>query len=163
VNNDEKSRLQASLRAVPKGIYCELSGRQHKVVSDCQARYGLPVLGETVDLFVVVRWFHDLLAKRGDWLVIESADIEALEKEKLRLQTEKLRIEAERLKISLLGDQKRTIERDEVREKLGWLVTELRQCGVLIGRANTGRDGQAILNDLLDRMAEELRRGVLTV
>lgn len=140
-----------------------MAGKAHKSVMDCQRKYALPVAGETVDLYAVVRWFHDLLAKRGDWLVIDSDDLEALEKEKLRLQTEKLRTESERLKISLRADQKRTIDREEVREKLAWLVTELRQCGVLVGRANTGRDGQAILNDFLDRVADELRRGVLTV
>ncbi len=50
-----------------------------------------------------------------------------------------------------------------MRSALAWLSNQLRTCGENIGRAPTGREAQQMLNDLLNRMHEEIEKGVLRV
>lgn len=66
-------QLREGLTAIPKKLYVELSQRQHKILDEQAIRYGLPLLGPTVDLFALIRAFHDLLA-RGLATVDEPAD-----------------------------------------------------------------------------------------
>ena len=49
--------------SVPIGVYCEWSGRQHKVVKEQAERYGLPIGGKTVSIPAALHAFHDLIAK----------------------------------------------------------------------------------------------------
>ena len=60
-NNDELRRI---LRAIPKWLYCELSGRQTSLLNRQADQYGLSLRGK-VNLFAVIRGFHDLLAKHA--------------------------------------------------------------------------------------------------
>lgn len=60
--------------AVPKDHYVRLSGRQHKIVDEQARRYGLPLLGETIDLATVLVRFHDLLRDHGHKLTDELDD-----------------------------------------------------------------------------------------
>lgn len=63
----EKSReeelRQQYYKTIPQKHYRELSGRQAKILIEQQTRYGIPFGGGVVDLFAVIRKFHDLLAK----------------------------------------------------------------------------------------------------
>lgn len=54
---------QRCYQAIPKGDYVRLSGRPHKVVDEQGQRYGLPVLGDTIDLGELLGWLHDFLAE----------------------------------------------------------------------------------------------------
>lgn len=60
--NEESNRRQY-YRTVPQKHYREMSGRQAKVLIEQSARYGIPFGGAAIDLFEVLRKFHDLLAK----------------------------------------------------------------------------------------------------
>lgn len=46
----------------PKKLYCELSGRPHKVLNEQATRYNLPIGGDVIDLFQTITRFHDMLA-----------------------------------------------------------------------------------------------------
>lgn len=48
---------------VPQRHYRELSGRQAKILAEQAQRHDLPIAGKTVDLGLVLRRFHDLLAE----------------------------------------------------------------------------------------------------
>ncbi len=96
----DKTRIAKVLRTVPKGLYCEMAGRQHKLIDDCVRRYNLPAAGETVDLFEVITFLHNLLAKKGHRLA-DDDEIAALEKQKVQQQVEKLRNESLRMQLTL--------------------------------------------------------------
>ena len=51
---------------LPKRDYCELAGRQPKVVNEQADRYKLPLRGRELDLAHVLRAFHDLLAENRE-------------------------------------------------------------------------------------------------
>lgn len=84
--------LRESLHACPKKLYVELSNRQHKVIDEQAARYGLPLLGPRVDLFDLIRKFHDLLADHsGKLLAGETNWAEECKKEQaLKARAERL-------------------------------------------------------------------------
>lgn len=67
-------QLRGILSKCPKGVYSELSGRQHKVLDEQAGRYGLPLLGKEIDLGAVLRRFHDLLRDHGDQIAGERPD-----------------------------------------------------------------------------------------
>lgn len=72
--HDREQRAWEIYAAVPKRHYCEMAGRQVKVVNQQADRYGLKaLLGPTVDLRALLRQFHDFLA--ANWLRFEQ-DIE---------------------------------------------------------------------------------------
>lgn len=56
------------LKAMPKGKYAKLAGRQSKLLLEAADKYGLPYEEneeDTVDVGKVLRWFHDFLAANG--------------------------------------------------------------------------------------------------
>ena len=69
----EKTR-DAIVHAIPKGLWCEWSGRQPKVVNEQADRYRLPLRGRTIDLPEFVRAFHDFLAANAKKLAGTDAD-----------------------------------------------------------------------------------------
>lgn len=71
--------LRDGLASLPKKLYVELSGRQHKVLDEQASRYGLPLLGKSIDVGQVLRRFHDLLRDHGDALSGETPAPEQLE------------------------------------------------------------------------------------
>jgi hypothetical protein len=54
--------------SVPKKHWVQLSGRQHKVLDEQAARYGIPIAGTLIDLAQVARWLHDFLAQHAQKL-----------------------------------------------------------------------------------------------
>ncbi len=128
-----------------------MAGRQHKLIDDCVRRYNLPAAGETVDLFEVITFLHNLLAKKGHRLA-DDDEIAALEKQKVQQQVEKLRNESLRMQLTLERERGNTIDRAQNAICFAWLSNQLRTCGENIGRAPTGREAQQMLNDLLARM-----------
>ncbi len=158
-----KARIIAEyVAAMPKGDYCELSGRQHKVIDDAARLYDLPLDGPVVDLGEALRALHDLIASnasriRGDSL--NDSDRDELEDEKLRQQINKLQIENDRLSISLQRDRGDSIPRGEVADALNAVAAKMREGGRALERISpAARDAY---NEMLEALATEIETGRL--
>ncbi len=61
-------------RSIPKRDWQTMSGRQVKVINEQAHRYGLPLLGRTIDLPAVVAALHDFLASNKHRLAGDGKD-----------------------------------------------------------------------------------------
>lgn len=148
----EDERRRSYYATVPKGHYGELSGRQAKVLNEQADRYQLPLRGRTVDLFAVVRRFHDLLAEwsRGgvpgaaadedEMSGPASPMLERWREEKWRLA----RMERRRLEGSL-------VDRAEIDGLLIPVAQRLQRASEQLGR-RYGADAQAILAEAIEEV-----------
>ncbi len=144
------------LRAIPKGLYCQLAARQNKVVDDAATRHGLPLLGATVDLFAAVRAFHDLVAKHAG--VLTAAGGADWQQEKLKQQIETLKARRRLLESDIARRRDELIARAEVARRAEWLAGRLRQLAEQLGRRH-GRDAQTLANDFFATLASDLEHG----
>lgn len=151
----QEAALESGLRALPKGKYCQLAGRQQKVIDEQGRRHQLPVLGPTVDLFDAVKRLHDILAKHSDVLADGEQDLYS---EKIRGQIEHLRTRKQLLDLEIAQRQDTLVERAELEQLLNWWTIRLKALGELLGR-RYGREAQQTLNDFLTRAAEEATSG----
>src|SRR5262245_26952468 len=62
--HDEQLR-ELHYRTLPKKLWAQWSGRQHKTLDEQAKAYGLPIESATIDLPRVAKWLHDLLAEHG--------------------------------------------------------------------------------------------------
>lgn len=151
----------ASLRQLPKGIYCDLAGRQQKVVDEFGIRYDVPLAGPTVDLSDVVRTLHgrvsELAAAARPYL---DADDAQLQREKLRREIQKLERQSEVLKIDIQTKYGELVPKAAVRERLEWISGKLQALGARLHRI-AGDEAQRALNEFLDDLATELDGGAL--
>lgn len=139
--------LDRQLRAVPKGLYCEMAGRSHHVCNQQAKRHGLPLKGATLDLFEVIRSFHDLLAENKVRLSRSKpeADWRELERE-----------EAFRIKrLDRLERERAVLPREEVRAVHQTLVRQLRSLGERL-ETRFGAEARGMLNDALELMRREI-------
>ena len=74
LKQQEEQDRWAYYRTIPQKHWREMSGRQTKVLQDVQGLYGIPVAAKIIDLPMVVRAFHDFLAKHGSKLIRDSED-----------------------------------------------------------------------------------------
>jgi hypothetical protein len=148
------------IEAVPKGEYCLLAGRQHKLIDDAARQYDLPLGQATIDLAKALTAMHDLIASNANRLksAIEG-DRDELEEEKLRKQIEKLAIENEKLTIALERDKGLTISRAELREALTAVSAMLRERSRAFARM--GADARKLWNDTMEDIATEIEQGRL--
>lgn len=158
-----KARIIAEyIAAMPKGDYCQLAGRQHKVIDDAARLYDLPIGGPVIDLGEAIAALHDLIAAnasriRGDSL--NDSDRDELEAEKLRQQIQKLQIENDRLSISLQRDRGDAIPRAEVADALNAVAAKMREGGRALERISpAARDAY---NEMLEALATEIETGRL--
>jgi hypothetical protein len=153
----ERADRQRYYRTVPKKDYVALSGRLHKQLADCIGRYGVPLEGETVDLYRVLRWFHDFLAEHGP-LVRRTAGIDpelapgegdspALEK----LREEKFR----QARLERLEMERQLLPRATIHDGLTRLAARLRSCGEQLQRQH-GSDALDVLNEALEDFQREV-------
>jgi hypothetical protein len=144
---------------ISKKEYCFLSGRKRQTLDDQHARLGLPVRGATVNLKLVLSWFHDLLATlarkqvslNGDDELLAAGTSPALE-----------RYREARARLAEYDVQERAgayVPAELVRELLGRQANVLRQLGHRLGEYSTlsGRRAQGLLNDAIDRAATDMR------
>lgn len=61
----EEEQRERFYHAVPRKHYRALSGRADQVLNQQADRFGLPLRGPVLDLYAVVKGFHDLLARLG--------------------------------------------------------------------------------------------------
>jgi hypothetical protein len=151
----------AFLRALPKGVYCALAGRQHKVVDEFGGRYDIPIDGPTVDLFAAVNALHsrvsELAAAARPALEGDESD---LLREKLKQEIGKLQRQSASLQIDLDTHMQKLLARVDVQNGLEWLAGQLRALGSRLYR-EAGPTAQDAVNDFLDTLAAELDGGKL--
>ncbi len=117
--------------AVPKGEYCYLAGRQHKLIDDAADHYGLPLDGAVINLRSALTALHDLIAANAHRIRGEHTDLEfdQLKEEKLRQEILKLEKENEKAAIELQFSRGDAIPRAQLREALVMLSAQLRTLG----------------------------------
>jgi hypothetical protein len=157
--NERRGRLW--LRSLTKKQYCELVGRQVKVVNDQADRYGIPLRGATVDALEVFKWIHDFLAKHKHTLpaIIHGEPGAASPSDQLKLE----QIEVYRRRVKLLENkielaEETLLPRVEVHELLAQLAKVLRGAGERLHKQH-GPQAASILEVALtdfDTMIEQL-------
>lgn len=159
---DEQARQLFA--AMPKGLYCQLSGRRHAQVDDLAAKHRLPIDGAQIDLYAVMRRIHDILAEtraRGAVDEEPDGDFADLEKQKLKEEVKNLIRKNELLLHQIEEERGTVIPREEIRERLTWLSTRLRALGVQFRKCKTGSDAADKLNVCLEQIAAEIAEGQL--
>jgi hypothetical protein len=74
-DRDREERLRIEYyKTVPQKHYVRLSGRQPKVLNGQKALYGIPCSEKIVNLFELIKWFHDFLAAHGSKILKDQAD-----------------------------------------------------------------------------------------
>lgn len=153
-----EKQLEAWVSEMPKGDYCRLSGRQHKLIDDAARNYDLPLTGKTVNLQEALTALHDLIAANAHRLRL-SGEKHELEEEKLRQQIVGLERENEKKLIDLLYAKGRAVPKDAVQEALVWLSGRLQQFGKLLESIDESARDQ--LADFLESLAVEIEDGKL--
>jgi hypothetical protein len=147
------------LHAVPKGVYCELAGRQHKVVDEFGDRYDIPCDLPSIDLFAVVSALHsrvsELAAAARPYLDGDEAE---LEKEKLKQEIGKLQRQSSLLQIDIEKHMDQLVEKTSLNAGMEWLSARLRTLGSQVHRV-AGDEALECVNEFLDALATELETG----
>jgi hypothetical protein len=74
-DRDREERLRIEYyKTVPQKHYIRLSGRQAKILNGQKALYGIPCSEKIVNLFEVIKWFHDFLAQHGSKILKDQAE-----------------------------------------------------------------------------------------
>ena len=157
---DSDAAIESYVSAMPKGDYCRLSDRQHKLIDDAARNYGLPIDGATINLGEALRAVHDLLAANGDRLRGSiDGDRDELEDEKLRQQIGKLQSENARLLIAIEKERGETIPVAKLRQSLISVSASMRVYGKAFARiSNEARD---LWNEVCDALDAEIASGAL--
>lgn len=154
---------EAFLRSVPKGVYCQLAGRQQKVVDEFGARYEVALIGPSVDLFSVIATLHSRVSELAAIArPHQDADDAELHREKLRQEITKLERQSASLKIDIEQKMNSLVQKSEVVDRLEWLAGQLQSLGARLHRVG-GPEAQTALNEFLEAMAIELDGGSLAV
>lgn len=144
---DEQLRHE-HYRTIPKKLWSQWSGRQHKVLDEQAITYGLPIDGPSIDLPRVVRWLHEMLATNGRKLLAGDAaediysggDASSPALERLR----EVQYEIKRRELAVLDGE--LVHRERTRKVLGQIATILRHVGETLER-QFGADALDLLND----------------
>lgn len=158
---DRRRHIDAWQMSVPKGEYCSLASRQHKLVDDAADNYNLPIGDATINLRDALTALHDLVAanshriSRGDL----DGDRLDLEEEKLRQQIIGIEFDNARKQIELQYTRGDAIPKSAVREALIALSAQLRTLGQTLDRISPQARDQ--LNDFLESLAKEIESGNL--
>jgi hypothetical protein len=158
---DSDSHIRSFLESCPKGIYCELAGRQHKLIDDAAENHNLPIFGPAVNLFHAVKALHDRVIEyssgRNPAL---DGDLDELKQEKLKREIVKLTHQATQLEIDIQRRRDSLVDRNEVRERLLWLSHFLAKLGKRLAKSG-GPEAQRVFNEHLRTLAEEIESGAL--
>lgn len=152
------------LDRIPKKKYVELSGRAAKTLHDQARKYDIPLDQPVINLFEVVRRFHDILAKHGRSFESDE-DSDELKKQKLEGEIDVLKKRAKILDNEINQQKSKYIPREEMRKGLDWLVSKFHSLGERFGRiggAEHGPDLQRSLNEFFDEVQKEIESGSLS-
>lgn len=159
-NLQRREAIDQWIAAVPKGEYCQLSGRQYKLVDDAARNYNLPLDRATINLRDALTALHDLVAANAHRLRQDlSGDRNDLEEQKLRQQIIGLERDNEKKMIELQFTKGDAIPKAAVSEALVSLSAKLRTLGQTLGRINP--EARIALNEFLENLAIELDSGDL--
>jgi hypothetical protein len=156
----DKSERERLCSRVPKKVYREWSGhRQHKVLDEQAERYGLPVLGDTVDIRAVIKWLHEFLAKQKYRLLADDDDGVGMpaSTEVERVQIELIKVRTDRERVKLEADLGELVRVSIVRAVLLQLASQLRAAGDRAER-DYGRDARDLLNGVVEAVAAGIRK-----
>lgn len=153
-----------TLEECPKKIVCQLLGRvsengsvNNKVVDGWVTAYGMPAKGDKVNLFVLMKWFGDRLAKFGrfektleddaDEEGNDDGDGEGLQAAYIRAKTIKAREDTLMQRVKREKLQEELVVKEIVHASLARLSDRLRAAGERC-RARWGDDAVALFDDL---------------
>jgi hypothetical protein len=158
---DSREALESWKAAIPKGEYCQLAGRQHKLINDAAERYELPLKQPTIDLQAAITGLHDVISQnaRAIRAGLDGQNINELREEKLKQEILKLEKENDRMAIELEYTRGNAIPRAQVRESLVVMTARLRTLGQTLNRIHP--DARDALNNTLDGIASEVEQGQL--
>jgi hypothetical protein len=152
---EERERLEY-YRTVPQKHYEQMSGRQRKVLKEQAGLYALPIGEKVIDLFAVLRRYHDLLAEHGHKLlkaedpgVLSGPPTESLER--LRLAKAKREEFAYRRELG----QYRSVE--DVQHGLAIFAGVIRQAIETLQREH-GEEARAIMAEALEEAGAAFAR-----
>lgn len=150
--DEEERARQRAYGAIPKKLWVQWSGRQHKVLDDQARTHGMPISGETIDLPAVVQWIHDFLAENTHKLRKEDAsEADGTEAgERVR----NLRLKNEKLVEELAEIRRETLSRGEVRDRLGAIAAGLRVAGERLEREH-GEAAYFILTEAIENLDKQ--------
>lgn len=158
----EERALRLLIKSVPKKLYCQITGRQPKVVNEQADRYGVPLRGDTIDVGNVLEWLHDFLAKHGRTILAQSPDDLLLEGASQQLKDayvrEQIKEKAAKAKLAELDLAQRSGElvlAAEIHDHLTRFASILRRTGEALQR-RFGPDAQRILDKGLDDCDREI-------
>jgi len=140
---------------LPKGIYCKLSSRGQKIVDEQAVRYDIPIDGAKIDLYQVLKRFHDILAQWGPTIRELEGEEGSLRMEKLRKEIELLERRSKSIDLDIKNKQDEFIDRNTLRVRMEWLANKLRSVSERLGK-RFGPDAQRLLNTALEQIEGEL-------
>jgi hypothetical protein len=150
---------------LPKKLWCQWSGRQHKVINEQAMAYGVPLGEETINLPNVARWLHDMLATSGRKLLAGDASSEIWEGGTDSPALERKREVEYQLRLRDLAERDGTlVSRDKMRAALAQIAGILRHCGDQLQR-QFGEDALDLFNETLnecERAVEQFFDGETT-
>lgn len=149
------------LADLPKDIYCQMASQPRSNVDDHAKSFGIPLSGRSVDLFAVIKAFHELIAKNKKAL-FAGEESNNLKDEKVKFEVASIRRKSELLNLQLKERKRELVNRDEVLEKLSWISKRLRSLGDRIGKT-FGPEAQLAVNEFLEEMAIEAEGGKLRI
>ena len=156
----EQKRRVAYYKTVSKGDYQRLSGRPSRTLIDQAQRYGLPYplpaegRDAKVNLFEMLKWWHDFLAKHGQRLA-GSTPADPLMGGPASPALERYRHERAQLaRLDRLAREQSLLPRDAVRGALTRVARIIRAAGESLLRQH-GPDAQQVLSEALDECARE--------
>lgn len=153
--------LVESYLAMSKQLYCQMAGRTRWVVEDYGRKYGIPLDGTKVDLYKVIKAFHDFIDANKEVLE-NSKDVGSVAAEKAKLEIAQVRRKAELIDLQVQEKKKALVDRKEVASKLVWVSEKLRSLGDRLGRIY-GQEAQLAVNEYLEEMAQEVEGGKLRI
>lgn len=157
---DRRKYVDQWIEAVPKGDYCTLASRQHKLIDDAAENYDLPIGGSTINLKAAITRLHDFIAANAHRLRAEiDGDMSELKEEKLRQEIMMLEKQNERAAIELQYTRGDAIPRAQLRESLVILSAQLRTLGQTLARIDP--EARDALNQFLESLSTEIESGAL--
>lgn len=144
---DDQKRQEHYAR-VPKKHLTQLTGRQYKLLDDAHRMYGIPCNGPEVNLYALLKWLFDFIAKHGRKLKEESEDDRS--RRRLRDANHTLKF----LEIARL--RKELIPRSEAHTAMAMVAAHVRSAGSAL-QERFGRDALDILSQHLVAAEAEIQ------
>jgi hypothetical protein len=144
------------LLACTKQVYCKLADRHRSVVDEHARTYKIPADRPMIDLYQVLKRFHEIISEWGPVIRQLEGEEGALRIEKARMENELLRKKITAADLDIKSKQDEYISRDNLRIRMEWLGNRLRSLSERLGK-RFGGEAQVIFNLELARIDEEMQ------